>query len=214
MIKKLASDALGLSDIGQIIPASSYPESESYHYTLHEEGEHIHFLIRSKSDEYCFTNFAFIHLDGTSAVSKKRSLKRYHYRDFTLSNVWLETAGTVDLDVEIKFQLAETHYSIDVTKKQLPELKTLYKSLVSIASAQTENQRLRSFSEEALMATTSTVSKSLGDSNPAEHYASICQYIFDWKTKHYQTYSPKDYANCFLSFQSPTTSTPPNLPAA
>lgn len=56
MFKKIASDALGLSDIGKIIQPDNFDKTESDDYVLDEEGEQIHFLIKSKSDEYCFTN--------------------------------------------------------------------------------------------------------------------------------------------------------------
>ena len=105
MFKKLAADALGLSDIGKVIPPEQYGDVDSDDYIMDEEGEKIFFLIKSKADEYCFTNFALIHLDGDSALSKKRSLKRYSYKDYHFDNVWLETAGTIDLDIEIKFTL-------------------------------------------------------------------------------------------------------------
>lgn len=44
----------------------------------------------------------------------------------------LETAGTIDLDVEMKFQIGSQPFSIDVHKKHLEELKDLYKTLVKI----------------------------------------------------------------------------------
>ena len=59
----------------------------------------------TKSDEYCFTNLALIHIDGENAVSSKRVMKRYPYNQHGISKVLLETAGKIDLDVEIKFHL-------------------------------------------------------------------------------------------------------------
>jgi len=83
MFKNLASDALGLSDIGKIIPPSQFNQTDIDDYIFHEDNERIYFVIKSKMDEYCFTNVAFIHLDGQSATSKKRLLKRYLYRNFS-----------------------------------------------------------------------------------------------------------------------------------
>ncbi len=103
MFKKIASDALGLSDIGKIIQPEDFDKTESDDYVLHEDGEKIHFLIKSKSDEYCFTNRALIHLDGEKATSSKRNIYRYDYYRHPIKNVSVETAGTVDLDLEIKF---------------------------------------------------------------------------------------------------------------
>ena len=81
MLKRLAADALGLSDIGSIIDPKDFDKVSSDDYIFHEDGEQIFFLIKSKTDEYCFTNLAMLHLDGTSAVSSKRQLHRYDYRD-------------------------------------------------------------------------------------------------------------------------------------
>ena len=105
MFKNLASDALGLSDIGKIIPPSQFNQTDIDDYIFHEDNERIYFVIKSKMDEYCFTNVAFIHLDGQSATSKKRLLKRYPYRNFQPANIMIETAGTMDMDAELKFSL-------------------------------------------------------------------------------------------------------------
>src|SRR3712207_1435285 len=130
MFGKLAADALGLTDIGSVIPRADYNKVETDDYVMHEDGETIFFLIKSKSDEYCFTNHALIHADGTSAVSKKRTLRRYSYRTNQISDVSLETAGTIDMDVEIKFTIGSRAFSIDVNKKHLEQLKDLYKALI------------------------------------------------------------------------------------
>ncbi len=103
-------------------------------------GNRFFFLIKSKTDEYCFTNLAMLHLDGTSAVSSKRQLHRYDYRDHMISNVRLETAGTVDLDAEIKFIIGEVAFSIDVDKKQIEALKDLYKALHKMSMIMKKNQ--------------------------------------------------------------------------
>ena len=67
-------------------------------------------------------------MDGASAVSKKRVVKRHEFYSERVHSVTLETAGTVDLDVEIKFSFAEEYFSIDVDKKQIEQLKDLYKA--------------------------------------------------------------------------------------
>lgn len=143
MLKKFASDSLGLSDIGQFIPEDKFQEVDVVQYCLPSETPFI--VLRSKSDEYCFTNKALIHLDGTSAMSKKRVLKRYTYKHHKVSRVILETAGTIDLDAEVKFQLGERsdelNFSLDVDKKQLPALILLYQALMMISEEQGHNYR-------------------------------------------------------------------------
>ncbi|STY90571.1 PH domain-containing protein [Moraxella bovis] len=124
MFKNFASDALGLSDIGKIIPPSQFNQTDIDDYIFHEDNERIYFVIKSKMDEYCFTNTAFIHLDGQSATSKKRTLKRYPYRYFAPSQVSIETAGTMDLDVELKFHLGGWRLALTLTKAKLKVCET------------------------------------------------------------------------------------------
>lgn len=136
MFKRIASEALGLSDIGVIVPPSAYAQVDADDYLFHEEGEKIYFLIKSKKDEYCFTNLALIHVDGESAVSSKRSIKRYEFASHRVSNVLIETAGTVDRDVELKFRIEDVVFSIDVRKDFLESLKDIYKALIAIGRQQ------------------------------------------------------------------------------
>lgn len=137
MFKKLAAEAMGLSDIGIIISPDNYDKVDADDYLFHEDGEKIFFLIKSKKDEYCFTNFALIHVDGESAVSSKRVVKRYEYADYKVANVFIQTAGTIDLDVELKFTLEGAgNFLINVTKNSLESLKDIYKALIAINKIQ------------------------------------------------------------------------------
>ena len=133
MFKNLASDALGLSDIGKIIAPSQFNQTDVDDYIFHEDNERIYFVIKSKMDEYCFTNVAFIHLDGQSATSKKRLLKRYPYRYHQPSNIMIETAGTMDMDAELKFSLGGLAFSIDIDKNQIEQIRDIYKALTAIS---------------------------------------------------------------------------------
>lgn len=137
MFKKFAAEALGLSDIGVIVPPSDFDKVDADDYLFHEDGERIFFLIKSKKDEYCFTNFGLIHVDGDSAVSAKRTIKRYDYATNRIAGVRIETAGTVDMDVELKFTIDEREtFSIDVRKNFLEQLKDIYKALITIGKIQ------------------------------------------------------------------------------
>ncbi len=141
MFKRLASEALGLSDLGVIVSPKDYDKVDADDYLFHEDSEKIFFLIKSKKDEYCFTNLALIHVDGDSAVSSKRSIRRYDYASHHVSDVSIETAGTIDRDVELKFSLADgPTFSIDVRKDQLEILKDIYKALHSIGKIQQRNE--------------------------------------------------------------------------
>ncbi|GIX51585.1 PH domain-containing protein [Sphaerotilus sulfidivorans] len=144
MFKKLASEALGLSDIGTIVQPRDYGSVDADDYLFHEDGEKIFFLIKSRKDEYCFTNLALIHVDGDSAVSSKRTIKRHDYADSVIERVTIETAGTVDMDVELKFSIGGTAFSIDVRKQFLEQLKDVYKALIAIGRLQARDEESRS----------------------------------------------------------------------
>ena len=143
MFKKLAAEALGLSDIGVIVAPGDYDKVDADDYLFHEDGEKIFFLIKSKKDEYCFTNLGLTHVDGESAVSAKRTIKRYEYAAHRISHVTIETAGTIDMDVELKFFVDDLKFSIDVRKNFLEPLKDIYKALTMIARLQARNEQAR-----------------------------------------------------------------------
>ena len=143
MFKKLAAEALGISDVGIIVSPGDYNKVDADDYLFHEDGEKIFFLIKSRKDEYCFTNLGLTHVDGESAVSAKRTIKRYEYVAHRFSRVTIETAGTIDLDVELKFYVDELHFSIDVRKSFLEPLKDIYKALTMISRLQGRNEQER-----------------------------------------------------------------------
>ncbi len=176
MFKKLASEALGIGDVGVIIPAADYDKVDADDYLFQEDGERIYFLIKSKKDEYCFTNLALIHVDGDSAVSSKRSIKRYDYASHKISGVSIETAGTIDLDVELKFMVdGATVFSIDVRRNFLESLKDIYKALLTISKLQDRNEVARANAVRCLDAVASMYKVNSIQSEEAvvKHYNAI-----------------------------------------
>ena len=45
----------------------------------------------------------------------------------------METAGTIDFDVEIKFLIGDVNFSYSCDKKQIEQIKDLYKALTNIS---------------------------------------------------------------------------------
>ncbi|MEH6437831.1 PH domain-containing protein [Massilia sp. DD77] len=199
MFKKLAAEALGISDIGIIVGPADYSKVDADDYLFNEDGEQIFFLIKSKKDEYCFTNLALIHVDGDSAVSSKRSIKRYDYASHLISNVSIETAGTLDMDVELKFNVDNTVFSIDVKKAFIEQLKDIYKALISIGKQQRRDAVCRDNALRALDATASVHKLNIASAEGAlaGHYGELLAAL---NTAMLETHTKRDFSDVFTKY--------------
>lgn len=201
MFKKMASEALGLSDIGKIIDPQDYDKTDADDYVMHEDQEKIYFLIKTKADEYCFTNLALIHVDGESAMSSKRTLKRFPYSQNSISDVVMETAGKIDLDIEIKFKLGQIAYSIDVQKDQIERLKDLYKSLLRIAEITHENEIVTAMANESLNKAVTVLQNSRPNDVAMDvQYSKLTDFGFTWMTSVRNQYHIKDFGDVFEKY--------------
>lgn len=201
MFKKMASEALGLSDIGKIIDPQDFDKTDSDDYVMYEDGEKIYFLIKTKADEYCFTNLAIIHVDGDSAMSSKRTLKRYPYSQHTISGVVLETAGKIDLDVEIAFTVGTIPFKIDVQKQQADRLTDLYKSLLRIAETTHENSIIINMANDSLEKAVTVLQNSRSnDVVLDDQYSKLTDFGFTWMTSVRNQYHVKDFGDVFEKY--------------
>lgn len=201
MFKKMAADALGLSDIGTIISPADYDKTDADDYVMHEDDEKIYFLIKTRADEYCFTNLALIHVDGESAVSSKRTLKRYPYSQHKVANVVLETAGKIDMDVEIKFQLGTQIFDIDVRKDQIEQLKDLYKALLRIGEMMHENSIYIDMASKSLDKAVNILQNSRTDEKQlGTTYRELTDFGFTWMTSVREQYHLKDFGEVFEKY--------------
>ncbi|MFD1019646.1 PH domain-containing protein [Thalassobacillus hwangdonensis] len=198
MFKKIASDALGLSDIGKIISKEDFDKTQSDDFVLYEDGEKIHFLIKSKSDEYCFTNLALIHLDGEKATSSKRNIYRYDYYKNPVANVSIETAGTIDLDLEIKFTIGSVPMSIDIDKNEGEAIADLYKSLVAISQIQEHNSTHAGFAQDSVVTARDMLRDNrFHDNVISKEFAEIANAAYDWYSSKYEAHTRKDFKDIF-----------------
>jgi len=182
MFKKFAAEAFGLSDIGVIVESKDFDKVDADDYLFQEDQEKIYFLIKSKKDEYCFTNLALIHVDGESAISAKRVIRRYDYASHAIANVSIETAGTVDLDIELKFTIGDKVFSIDVRKNHLEALKDMYKALYTIGKLQKRDEVGRAHAVTAVSVLGSMMKLSSGGLDPAavvSHYRAVLDALND-----------------------------------
>jgi hypothetical protein len=200
MFKRIASEAMGMSDIGIVVTPSDYDKVDADDYLFHEDGEKIFFLIKSKKDEYCFTNLALIHVDGDSAISSKRSVKRYDYSSHKVSQVTIETAGTIDLDIELKFVLAGvTPFSIDIEKKYIGPLKDIYKALTSIGKIQTKEEIARENAILCLQSMSSMykIDKIESEETIVRHYNAM---LTNLNATMLERYTKRDFSNIFEKY--------------
>ncbi|WP_313171557.1 PH domain-containing protein [Massilia oculi] len=199
MFKRMAAEALGLSDIGVIVGPADYSKVDADDYLFNEDGEQIFFLIKSKKDEYCFTNLALIHVDGDSAVSSKRSIKRYEYSSNLITNVSIETAGTLDMDIELKFNIDDTKFSIDVKKSFIEQLKDIYKALITIGKQQRRDALCRDNALRTLDATASVHKLNIapGAGSLVSQYGELLEAL---NTAMLDTHTKRDFSDVFARY--------------
>jgi len=199
MFKKLAAEALGISDIGVIVGPADYSKVDADDYLFSEDGEQIFFLIKSKKDEYCFTNLALIHVDGDSAVSSKRSIKRYDYSSHRVTEVSIETAGTLDMDVELKFSLDGVKFSIDIKKSYIEQLKDIYKALITIGKQQQRDAVARENALRTLDATASVhkLNVAPGEGGLVGAYRDLLSAL---NTAMFETHTKRDFSDVFTKY--------------
>lgn len=201
MLKKLASDTFGLSDIGKILDPQDFGKTIVDDFVFHEDNEQIYFVIKSKQDEFCFTNKALIHVKGDSAVSSKRQLNRYDYLFNTIDEVTLETAGKIDLDVEIKFVIGGVPFSIDVDKNQVEKLKDLYKTLIAIAIIQDQNEAKLGYAVNAQEVATASLGRS-NNSNTLMAFEQIRESSMNFMLGKHDEYKRADFGTEFEKYMN------------
>lgn len=211
MFKKFAAEALGISDIGVIVSPVDYDKVDADDYLFNEDGEKIFFLIKSKKDEYCFTNLALIHVDGDSAISSKRMIKRYEYATQRIGYVAIETAGTLDMDVELKFSIGESVFSIDVKKSFIEQVKDIYKALIAIGKQQTRDGIARDNALRTLEAMGGMLKLNNlgGEAGVVSHFNAVLDNLNDAMLNRHVT---ADYTGVFERYYIHNNSAPPPVP--
>lgn len=139
-------------------------------------------------------------MDGASAVSKKRVVKRHEFYSERVHSVTLETAGTVDLDVEIKFSFAEEYFSIDVDKKQIEQLKDLYKALFEIGKIQSKNYKSYEDGINSLNMANQAISKGRLEGDIPSVLEEITRFNFNWMNEIRENYNNKDFGYVFEKY--------------
>ena len=89
-------------------------------------------------NEYIFTDQALIKIERDNAAGVKQLVTRSHWKVNTLSNVIFETpgGGMTDYACEIKFNLGNTDFSIDVVKSEIATARIYYSVLLKLSREQ------------------------------------------------------------------------------
>lgn len=198
---RVAADTLGISDIGKIIAVQDFDKVDGDDFIIHEDGEKIYYVIKSKTDEYVFTNYGVIHVDGKSALEKKRLVKRYEFKTYALHDVMIETAGTIDLDIELKFSLGEIRFSIDVDKNQMEGLKQIYKTLLEIGRMQHHNQNLFQDGVTGLERANADLSRNMIQGDIVEVVEKLTNFNLDWMEALRKEYQVRDYSAIYEKYR-------------
>lgn len=225
MFKRLASSAFGLSNIGVFVANEDLKNTLAYDYTL-DRLEEIFYLIQTKTNEYCFTNRALIHVDGTNTENRRNVLNRYDYSSYVFDRISLET-GTMDIDAEMGITLKPTSelkakeykkhpplkealgkseilFTIVIHKDYLDALKAVYKTLVTIGQIQKRNISNLEAAEKTLnMAFNSLAAGINNDYSVSSAFKEVTNFADQWLLEKKQSYANEDFLEIFQENKTP-----------
>ena len=154
----LKGNTVLLPHVCAVVRPRDWADAPSLAYILSEDGETPQFMLRSRDDEWCFTDRALIFLDGHSLLSKHRVVNRYPYITHNISEPVIHTVGNVSVDVVLRVRLGDREHTIDVTMNELRAVQALYKALVAIAIQQARAPVMQQLAMEAVKAGASSLS--------------------------------------------------------
>lgn len=149
MLRGLASDLTGSADVCRVVPPQELSSCLASQFLL-PPSETLLFSLQSSKEEFSFSNEALLKVEGENATTTRKLITRFDYKSHIVANVRFETAGRVDRDCELKFEIGSEHVSIDIRKDQEPQARELYKVLELLSRAQKKNERQWEFSRVAL----------------------------------------------------------------
>lgn len=113
----------------------------------------------------------------------------------------LETAGTIDLDVEIKFTINNVPQSIDIHKRFINEIKDLYKALHAISLEQKSNATKLDYAKEGLTLAAQALGRtSSQNATPAQSFEDITRFAAGWLEANKDEYKRKDFGEVFEKY--------------
>ena len=101
------------------------------------------------------------------------------------------------MDVELKFNIGEAPYSIDVHKKHLEQLKNIYKALIRIAEIQHEGEIAMEYARMSLNTAAATLGRSSSSAPVVDSFNALTQASYGWLSGAHQKYVVKDFGSVF-----------------
>ena len=185
----MTAEMTGSADCCKIIPMEQFQQEVTLSYLI--PGEVPYFLLKSKREEYVFTNFAFIICRGESATNTRRLTTRFNYFECALTDLQFETAGisVTDRDCELKFNMGGQAHNIDIWKNETEQAKHVYRCLTELSRNMTRNQVLMQLATTALASTK--------NDNPLNDKGFISM---QWAEAAMGRYRPESYDYVFQQF--------------
>ncbi len=170
--EKFVKKAIGAGDL---LAFKDITTSNSYLKNFLQTNEQVYFYLESVEEEIAITNLGIITSSKKSIASSKTTLSRADYKDSKITNLHIETAGTIDLDAELKFNIDEEKFSWDINKSQINNLFELYRALHNISKMQISyTQKFKSL-ETSLQVAASGVKVTTGE-NTVDQFKEIVTY--------------------------------------
>lgn len=198
----MASDAFKLSDLCQVVKPCDFDKTLSDDFVLTEDDEQIYFLLKSRTDEYCFTNRALLILDSDKATDGGRKIVRYEYSNSILEDVRLQTASRIDFTAELLFNLNKQEYIISVERNYTEQLIDIYKILTEIELLQVRANESFNLCEKSVKYATSAIGKLAQTNNMLDLYTSIVEFNESYLTDRYEDSFGFDMSDLFEKYIS------------
>jgi len=103
-------------------------------------GEEAMFLLKSRKDEFLFTDQGLIFIDGESVASPKRTITRTNYFESKFYNIILITPGVMDNDFSIEFKFDKS-WRLEMAKEELENGKIVVRCLEFLSMMQSRNRQ-------------------------------------------------------------------------
>lgn len=221
MIGKITNKMFGLSHLGRFLTSEELQKSYANGYIL-DDTERIYYLIKTETDEFCFTNCAFIHIESNE--NKQNVLNRYDYSAYIMNGITLEVAGDMDLDSKLKFHLLPLSelttkdekypplkksmpnyregfvFSINIHRDGIENLRALYKTLVKIGKIQMQNIQDLKATEKSLEKAFDSIFINGKAAISTDEIQSITSFINQWILEKRKQYSNEDFSEVFETY--------------